>query len=697
MRDPKAAATPAVRARAVDYSPQLQATRSLQRAGNSVSKGFEIAAQKAQEYEDHETKLKLAEFRLQTERDLEDHRKTMAPGAAGWESGWQKAYTKRADKFIKALPATQRQNAHAALTRQYERLGSRANSLARGEARRFTIERLETSLTGFTERVDRDPSSLNESRQEARRLVESADLSLAQRKVLLKRTRQQLDRTALTAKLASAKDIGSLNALDQELAGSKDAKRYTGPFKYLSVAQRRSVRGQIETQKKRIISKLGQAIDKLGKGAIQGILPEEQVAELTSRVAETGDTLLKTKLSTTVATAREMKQRAVQSPLVNMRYVTDLRSKLVRSKGGGTREQVEHLEKLESFARNQANTVKDNQLSWSFRSGVTQVAQLPADLGNAERMEKRLEHVIEANERFRAGLQYFTVDERTSLSTMINSGQVSIVKVAGNLVKHWGLAHANRAIRELAKNAPESVIAGWLVANNVNQKAAADIDEVLRTRKDLNYVKPKMELNATEREAAAQNVLGDVFDKFPAAQRMAIIRAADLLYEKRQGEPGVADAVTYQNGIKELMGERTDQNGHSFGGVLRQGGYWSSDKYSIIVPPSWRRDSLKDVLSSLKKEDLQEAGLPLPVDKNGKRIPITRALTATMVQAGSELGIYYLSLGDPNTPGEENYVLESSASKDEEGETVEAQPYRLDLNKLETVLRKRMSSRFWSG
>lgn len=867
MRDPKAAATPAVRARAVDYSPQLQGARSLQKAGASISRGLDIAAKQIEEGQDFETKKALADFRLETDREFEEQRRSMAPGGAGFEPAWSKYYKQRADKFVRSLPEGQRDKVQQSLINQHERLSGQVQTAVRNERDRFLEQGLGNTLTGLTTRVDSDPARLNESRAEGRKLIESSGLSLARKQVLLEKFRGQIDKSALQSRLDKAVTFGQLNAIDKDLAGKNDAPEwasdidpaqksattgplartymdqikqsegyysvakwdvkqhtvgygtrakypgeritkaeaerrfteeitkareivdqaapnapegvkaaltsltfnagakwvrqglgqaiaagdyakakqiflrynkalkdgklvtwqgladrrrreaqwfdqteaptasnveipddYSGPYKYLSVGQRRSVRRAIANQKRQIISNLGKAIDSLESGAFEGILPQQQIEDLSQRVEETGDPLLKSKLAITIATANEVRQRYQRSPIANQNEVTAYRSQIMNAKGGASPEQLERLEKLETFARKQSTMVKDDQLTWAFRSGVTQVAQLPADLGNGPKMGERLTHVTEAARKFGGGLQYFTKLERSALGEAINKGDVSVVSIAQNMVQNWGMEHASRAIRELAKDAPEAVIAGWMVTNNVNPQAAADIDKVLRARKDPNYKKPQMALKAQDREDEAQKTLGDVFDRFPAPQRMAIIRAADLLYEARTKEPGVADAELYRKGLAELMGERSDQNGNKFGGLVSQGsGWWSGSKNNVIVPPTWRQDTVKDVLSSVTKEDLEAAGLPIPVDSNGKPVPITRAMTGTLVPSGSELGVYYVSLGDPNTPGQEKYVLESSGGTDEEGESYDPTPYKLDLNKLEQVLRKRMPSRFWSG
>ncbi len=695
MRDPKAAATPAVRARAVDYSPQLQATRSLQRAGNSVSKGFEIAAQKAQEYEDHETKLKLAEFRLQTERDLEDHRKTMAPGAAGWESGWQKAYTKRADKFIKALPAAQRQNAHAALTRQYERLGSRANSLARGEARRFTLERLEGTLTGFTERVDRDPSSLNESRQEARRLVESADLSLAQRKVLLKRTRQQLDRTALTAKLASAKDIGSLNALDQELAGSKDAKRYDGPYKYLSVAQRRSVRGQIETQKKRIIREVRKEISNVESAAVNGVAPKEgERARIDQLVESTGDPKLKRELSSALKTAERMKSLYRLPDTAVAAAATRLRADLTNN--GGTAAQDKYVRKIEALARNMKTALKNDRLQWAWKTGTVPIERLVLD--DPRSMALRYEQSHQAARIFVEGkvndpadmnqheldagaaepppakdVIYFLNAERDVIASDLESGRRSVTKTAALLVRAWGPKAAQQEMSRLVDKAPGAALIGTYVTNfGENAPLAKDYEAGLRLKQTEGF-KSRLGSVVEIRGAVADAVDAKAFALNPQGLT-ALRNAANVIYEQQATREGLIEFESnrYEKIVRELIGENKI-GGVTYGGIADgDPGWWGS--FPTFVPHDVRQDSFDDLREEIKIEDL-----PSHPREGGRNVTKGEFESAIWVSQGMDR---YLLAADVGDEGLKAYT-------DHDG-----RPYIIDFGSLRGRLKERRRDLF---
>lgn len=246
-REAKGLSTPAVRVRNVDYSPVAQGGQAIKRGLQSVAGGLDATWKAQEEAADYQTKKALSDFRLATEADLDAYSTEMQPGAAGWSDGWSARYSKRANQFVKGLPGErQKEMVQASLIAQNERLSGRATTLERRERDRYTEEGLGTTLTNMVGRVDRDPTSMRDTRSEGRKLIESADLSPAKKSVLLSRYRKSVETTSVQARLTDAKTPEEFEAIRKDLEGSETSGPLGSQSSPLSDAQKKKLSGVSE-------------------------------------------------------------------------------------------------------------------------------------------------------------------------------------------------------------------------------------------------------------------------------------------------------------------------------------------------------------------------------------------------------------------------------------------------------------------
>jgi len=373
-----------------------------------------------------------------------------------------------------------------------------------------------------------------------------------------------------------------------------------------------------------------------------------------------------------------------------------------------TPDEEKAFEAMRELAQKKDSQLEKDMLGYAQRTGVVPAGQLDLRQLTPEVLDARLASAQQAAQKFQRGLQgddiqYFTASEREEIEKSAKAG-ADMQGFATGIVRSWGPEHATRAFRELSEKMPELAVAGYM--SILNPMASAEMFSALKARQDPNYKKP--EIPAAEAAAAARAVFGDIYDNFPKNQRDAIERASALLYEARHkdwSQKGL-DTTVYKEAVKAVIGERTDANGKVFGGVQNQ---WSPNwprgpkPKGFLLPPNWAKEDWRKALQTVTPADLAEAGLPPPVDRRGNPVSITKLVNGTFVQVGH--GRYMVSLGNPETPGAEDYVGAGQWVNDPKTGTPRASgfpqnrygsdKYILDLNKLEPILKRREPTFFW--
>lgn len=228
-------------ARAPDYGPQAAGARAIQAGGEAMGRaaqdygrglgsfgrdltkiGAEIDA-KADEVDDYETRKRLMDFKLASEMELEELKREMPVGGAGYTQSWLEMYKSRAADFVGEkdanIPASQRAKIGLALKAHEVALAERAQRDENAERDRYTIDGLETTVQAHRSRVEADPTRIGEVQGEVGKLIDLAPLTPAQRHVYARKVREGISEAA------------ALSYADRATSaqGLEDAKRILAP------------------------------------------------------------------------------------------------------------------------------------------------------------------------------------------------------------------------------------------------------------------------------------------------------------------------------------------------------------------------------------------------------------------------------------------------------------------------------------
>lgn len=203
--------SPAVRVGAIDTSSQVTAARSVGEGLRAISGGLDAAAAQQDEINDFDTRKRLLDFRLDTEMKLEEYKRTMQPGAAGFAEGWQKTYEANARQFFGKQGANispeQRQKVDLALVQHGKALSERAQRTEMAERDRFHTEGLATSLNRVVDAVQANPDNLDSHREEGSKLIDLAPISPAQKAKVREQFQRNSAETAFKERVARAAAI----------------------------------------------------------------------------------------------------------------------------------------------------------------------------------------------------------------------------------------------------------------------------------------------------------------------------------------------------------------------------------------------------------------------------------------------------------------------------------------------------------
>lgn len=203
--------------------------RSVAAGGQALVKAgadYLIDANKEAEYD---TNKRLLDFKLQTEMELEEHKRTMAPGGSGYTSSWQERYRERAQEFVGEkdgnVPKHLRGRVGMLLKQHEVTLQERAQRDEMAEQDRSRIEGLEQTLGVTRSRVEADPARLDEMRAEGAGLIEGVQISPAAKDRLRKHYNKELDKTAIISRIMKAQTAEEFKALEMDLAPHRPDKR----------------------------------------------------------------------------------------------------------------------------------------------------------------------------------------------------------------------------------------------------------------------------------------------------------------------------------------------------------------------------------------------------------------------------------------------------------------------------------------
>jgi hypothetical protein len=295
----------------------------------------------------------------------------------------------------------------------------------------------------------------------------------------------------------------------------------------------------------------------------------------------------------------------------------------------------------------------------------------------------RMDQAREVGRYYGQPPKVFTKMEREFLTDTLRQGGDSMLFVLGsisNAAVRAGIEPAD-VMKEFSKDAPEVAVIGQAVVAGADPRILDTAAKALSWR-----IKQGEKFVSTIDKAQAKPNLDEYADVLSATPtKVDAVRAtANLVYEyeaRRQGKEAF-DQGLYSTVVRRLMGETTDRNGKTYGGVGDQGTGWSDGKIrsggwfgstpKVMVPAGVRTDSFDDMVSAIRMKDL--AGAP-PLDGNGRPIPISAIRRATWISVGP--GLYGLKMGA-------NEFGKSQMARNPDGSD-----YALDIRRLLPALKRR--------
>ena len=390
---------------------------------------------------------------------------------------------------------------------------------------------------------------------------------------------------------------------------------YDGPYEGLDPQDRLKLRRTAEVAQKRLLTALGKKVTELEKQSIDGTpLNDDLVAALTTQVEESGDDVLKAKLSALVGMSSRLQTMQQQPLAANENALNRVRQQFAEK--GATPDQARRMETLEKVIAKQRTMLKSDALTWAYRTGMTSVTQLQMD--NPEAMTKRLQDAQATRATFGSTFQLFTAAERNHLSEELKTGKASIVKIATALVDNWGGENAQHALRELSAKAPGAATIGSLVAVMGVTPTSRDYEQGRKIMLADGY--KSIGIKPVEAREQVQSVLGDAAQLTPTA-RDSLQNVANVIYEARARRNGWTefDNGEYGKIVGELLGQR-EIEGVQFGGVGQSSAGYLWDTQPVVVPHDVRADKFDDMrdmitLDNLKRKPYRGKDQPLTADE----------------------------------------------------------------------------------
>ncbi len=333
------------------------------------------------------------------------------------------------------------------------------------------------------------------------------------------------------------------------------------------------------------------------------------------------------------------------------RLVSGLRAEA--SKGGATAPDAEVIQFAESQLDKQRKAINTDQLGYAADKRLIP-AVAPIDFQGfaasgdtltlaAQFRDRTAQARAVAGELSRSP-QFLRPDERDRLKEIVTKGGPQAMALAGAIVKGAD-NDATAILREISPDAPLLAQAGNIIANGGSLSAARDAFEAARIKTETGK-----DLPAVDRSLAGKAVR-DTFGSAFALQGDdgGRIRAtADAIAKTRifsgSVNPKSSEAETiYRRALQEAAGA-SFHGGVQYGGVIDyKPGYWSS--YKVPVPSDMRADRFRDVIGSLRDDDLKS--LPVPPQTAGGKSYGARDIAGAVPIAVR--GGYRFAMGDPSS------------------------------------------------
>jgi hypothetical protein len=455
---------------------------------------------------------------------------------------------------------------------------------------------------------------------------------------------------------------------------------YTGPYRHLTAEDRLKHATAARAALKQEAAEVAQDVRAFESIAEQGFAPKPgQMDALRKRVesgadAETRQSFMQAEQIVTWQNAARM-----ATPEELDIFVRSETERL--RKGGATAFDAKRVAMADKLLTNMRAGLKSDPLGWADRVGL--VAVQPVDFSTPETAQAslglRVKQAEAVAERYGLEPKYLREDEKQKLTAAIEAGGEQALDTAAKIAASAG-DHAPAILSEISKNSPTAAILGGMVTETGMSAAARDAADGIALRKEAGFqtVAPSKK----ESRSAVTAELGASLSGMPQAET-AVIDAANAIYEVRARKQQLTeyDAGVWQQALREVVGERKI-DGKTYGGVVDADPSWRGGR-RIIIPPFVAQDGWRDVIEATSMQDLWQSGLGVPSGGDGQPVSINRVKGAILVQSGN--GRYMLSLGNPDLPGEEKWIMRQDAP---------SEPYEIDLYRLRPILQPRRPELF---
>lgn len=241
-------------------------------------------------------------------------------------------------------------------------------------------------------------------------------------------------------------------------------------------------------------------------------------------------------------------------------------------------------------------------------------------------------------------------EEKDRLKEIVDRGGPQALALAGAIVKGAD-SDAPKILSEISSDAPLLAQAGNILANGGSMSAARDAFEAARIKQETGKDLPGVSPSVSSR--AMRDTLGNAYTlQGEDAGRIRI--TADAIARARIAHGGVdpksgeAEDI-YKRALQEAAGAQF-VNGVQYGGIADyKPGYWTS--YKVPVPSQLRPDMLRDVVRSIRDDDLKALPVP-PQQANGT---FYRARDIAGAVPVAVRGGYRFANGDP-TSNDPQYI-----------------------------------------
>lgn len=366
-----------------------------------------------------------------------------------------------------------------------------------------------------------------------------------------------------------------------------------------------------------------------------------------------------------------------------------------RSEGGVDRQRAELIRFGDDLLKGERTALRTDQLGTAARRGIV-AAVAPLDVGAfatsqepqqsasmlAAQLRDRTAQAQAVGRQLDRAPQYLRPDEKQRIKEIVDQGGDRALLLAGAIAQGAG-SDAPKVFNEIGEFAPVMAQVGGLIAEGGSLQAARDAMNAARMKHEkLKVTGP----NSSIFDTAMRGELGTAFTMAPEDQSRTIATARAISETRltvAQLDPKDKQAETlYKRAAQEAAGA-VYVGDVQYGGVASyRPGYWTN--YKVAVPAGVRADAFRDVLGTLRDDDLNTLAVP-PQTADGKPYrmrDLNAAIPVAVPGPNGSLG-YRFAMNDPASSDDPKFIRGA-----------DGRPFVLPFDRLAPELRRRLPRGF---